>query len=120
MRVKIEEILLAADVLRQLYTQKLTGEAAYKLYKIIKWAESELTAFDETRNALVRSLGVQSSDSEDTYRFDSEESRKEFEEELEKLLAMEVELGIVRLSPSDLNSAELSPSQIAEIWWVLE
>ncbi|MEE1245814.1 MAG: hypothetical protein UHL70_01000 [Acutalibacteraceae bacterium] len=108
MNVKLIQILSARDILSRLGERTLPVKQSYRLAKLIKAINNEMSVYEGERIKLCEKYGTLSEDKTKYDIHDMEGFTRDFEE----LLNQEVEL---EAKPIDISSLELSAQDIIKI-----
>ena len=108
MNVKLIQILSARDTLSRLGERTLPVKQSYRLAKLIKAINNEMSVYEGERIKLCEKYGTLSEDKTKYDIHDMEGFTRDFEE----LLNQEVEL---EAKPIDISSLELSAQDIIKI-----
>lgn len=109
MEMKVKNVILARPVLDELMKQKLPVRVSFKIALLLKRLFPVFEAFDEQRNAIIITMGVQ--DDTGTYTVPperTEEANKRIAELGEEIVVIEyplIDIGLfqdVSMTPSDL------------------
>ena len=116
--ITLGELQASVPALQQLATEKFTAKVAYRLSRILKSAESEMTSLKTAHFDLVKKLGVKVEGEGDQWRVLPENLEK-FNEEMAGLLS---EAAHVWGDPQDislLGEVELEPRLLAALDWLI-
>ena len=91
MNLKLRELIDAEQALGELVKKDLPAALAYKIGKLVRNAQNEYQVFYETRDKLVKKLGVQVENDWVIPQKDTEALGK-FKEEIDSMLDMDVEI----------------------------
>ncbi len=92
MKIKVGELLAKRESIEKLVDTKTPAVVSFKLAKIVRVVNEELTTFDKTKNDLVKKYSKEKNDEgEDFITVDSPEM-DEFMKEFDPLVNSEVEL----------------------------
>jgi len=94
MKVKIEELVNSRQPLERILGEKLPPKVGYTLTRNARIIEQELLAYDKQRENLIKEFGE--GDEKDGWRINTSdvEAVKKFNEGLQELLEMDVEVNI--------------------------
>ncbi len=108
-KLSLKDLLDAKPALEKIIGQDIDITQSFKLAKMVRTLNEHYKDYDDQRVSLVRKLGEKD---EVTGNFEVKDSAKkaEFVSEMEKLLAIEVELAFEPLSLTDFEGVKLSPS----------
>lgn len=108
MKTTIKSILSATDTLSRLVKQTLPVKQSYKLAKLIKAVDAEISVYDSERIKLCERYGTLNKE-KNNYEINDRDS---FNEEIKELQSQEVELDI---KPVEIGGLELSAQDIINI-----
>lgn len=110
MKTTIEKILDAREILSRLAVKALPVKQSYRLAKLVKAVNDELSVYDGERIKLCEKYGTLDKDN-GVYKFEGE-NREKFNADINVLLSQEVELDV---KPIDISNLELSAQDIISI-----
>ena len=116
--VTLKEIVESQDVMRVLSNKPLRGRAAFKVARLLKKLETELTTFNDTRIKLIESYAKKDENGQfvtnekNEYQFDKENADK-FVEEINKLLLEEIEIDANPILINEIEELNFTPSEMA-------
>lgn len=116
--VTLKEIVESQDVMRVLSNKPLRGRAAFKVARLLKKLETELTTFNDTRIKLIESYAKKDENGQfvtnekNEYQFDQENANK-FVEEINKLLLEEIEIDANPILIDEIEELDFTPSEMA-------
>ena len=110
MKTTIEKILDAREVLSRLAEKALPVKQSYRLAKLVKAVNDELSIYEGERIKLCEEYGTLDKDN-GVYKFEGE-NREKFNADINVLLSQEVELDV---KPIDISNLELSAQDIINI-----
>lgn len=113
MKVKLA-VLVNNQALQTLMEQPMPSATAFRVVKAIKSVGTELEAFDETRKKLIEKYG------EDGEISETSKGWKKFVEEYNSLINEEVDIEVKKIKASSLAKAEISPSDLLALEWLLD
>lgn len=110
MKTTIKQILTARETLSRLAGQTLPVKQSYRLAKLVKVVNNELSIYEGERIKLCEKYGTLNKEKH-IYEFE-DEKYKSFETDINILQSQEVELDI---KPIDISGLELSAQDIINI-----
>jgi predicted Abi (CAAX) family protease len=118
MTLTLLQIKNAEAVLNKLLTSPLPVKVSYRLSKIIKKLNEELTQFESSRQKLFEIYGVPNGQGEIVV---DEQNRTQFMKELNQLLAESVQLDDIKIPLDDIEDIKFSAVEIAQLEpWIQE
>ena len=115
MKTSIKQILNARETLSRLAGQTLPVKQSYRLAKLVKAVNDELSVYEGERIKLCEKYGTLDKDN-GVYKFEGE-NREKFNADINVLLSQEVELDV---KPIDISNLELSAQDIINIEPLIE
>lgn len=116
--MKLSQLVNSAAALRRLNAQPVKARVAFHLGKISRLIEPELKTYDEARVKLLKELGTVNPD--DPQRYELGENAPKFVEEINELLAQEVEIFFRPVPFADIEHTEISVSDLLALDWLIE
>ena len=113
MKIAIGKFRVAQDALSKLLTAELPVKIAFRLSRLYKVAQENLTAVEEQRVKLVSKYGKKVGDSEDMEVLP--ENLEKFQEELLSLLEEEIEVDYEPVGLDDLGDIKLTAVEMAAL-----
>lgn len=111
--MKIENLLNHEAALHRLdQIQLKDAQKAWDLSEAMDEVKKHLKRFHEKRDELLKKFGTPEDETEQSYTI-PKENQKPFNEELEKLMAVQAKVSFPRIKLSDLNGAEISSGDIS-------
>tara|TARA_B100001250_G_scaffold408812_1_gene431882 strand:+ start:4547 stop:4936 length:390 start_codon:yes stop_codon:yes gene_type:complete len=111
--IKIEKLLIVFNALQAMAGMRLPVKASYRIAKNTRLAREEVDAYHAERLKLATELsGGKKTEDGSNFAFEPE-ARQEFDAKMNEVLAEEVEIAFVKLTPEDLGGAAIEP-------WILE
>lgn len=110
MKVTIKQILSARDVLSRLAERTLPVKQSYRLAKLVKVVNEEITVYNGERTKLCEQYGTLNKE-KGVYEFKGE-NRKKISDDLGVLESQEADLDV---KPIDISGLELSAQDIISI-----
>ena len=117
-KVTLKDIVESQDVMRILSNKPLRGRAAFKVARLLKKLEVELTTFNDTRVKLIEAYAKKDEDGnfvtndKNEYQFDTDNANK-FVEELNKLLLEELEIDANPILIDEIEELDFTPTEMA-------
>lgn len=124
MEFKIVEILDLNKAINELADMKLNTILAYKIARIRKKLQEEVTTIEENRTQLI--MPYIKKDENDEPIIDNgiyeviEEKRKELTDKLNEFFGTEIKIELPTLQLKELESIELTPKQIEALMKIIE
>lgn len=124
MEFKIAEILDLNKAINELADMKLNTILAYKIARIRKKLQEEVTTIEENRTQLI--MPYIKKDENDEPIIDNgiyeviEEKRKELTDKLNEFFGTEIKVELPTLQLKELESIELTPKQIEALMKIIE
>ena len=118
MKVTLKDIVESQEVMRTLSNKPLRGRVAFKVARLLKKLEAELTTFNDTRVKLIESYakkdeeGNYVTNDKNEYQFDQDNANK-FVEEINKLLLEEIEIDANPILVNDIEDLDFTPAEMA-------
>ena len=122
--MKLSTLVNSQQALKNLLELKLPIKVSYKISKLISRMEPDFKIFDEQKFALVKKLGLPT-DTQGEWKV-LPKNMTEFQEDLTKLLDVEVDLGYTREKPlekiklEDLGEVNISTQDLLSLSWLIE
>lgn len=110
MKTTIKSILNATDTLSRLAERTLPVRQSYRLAKLVKAVNAEMSVYHDERIKICKRYGTLN-EAERRYEF-PDENREAAENDLQELISQEVELDV---KPIDISNLELSAQDIINI-----
>lgn len=116
--VKIENLLNSVETLQKLAQKDFKAKLAWQVSRLLKSAEAEIQAFNETRMNLIRKYG-EKNENGDLITDDNgnckilPENIETFTNELNELIASEVEINANKLDINLFGDIDFTPSDMA-------
>lgn len=124
MEFKIVEVLDLNKAINELADMKLNTILAYKIARIRKKLQEEVTTIEENRTQLI--MPYIKKDENDEPIIDNgiyeviEEKRKELTDKLNEFFGTEIKVELPTLQLKELESIELTPKQIEALMKIIE
>ena len=118
MIVTLGNIVDSQDVMRSLSNKQLRGRVAFKVARLLKKLEVELTTFNDTRLKLIESYakkdeeGNYVTNDKNEYQFDGDNANK-FIEEFNKLLSEKIEIEANPILIDEIEELNFTPAEMA-------
>lgn len=123
-KLTMSEILNAAPVLTKLTNQTFSGSATFKIARLLKALDKEITIFEETRTKMVQAYGEKDEKGvlieKDGQIHVVPDKIETFNNEINALLKSEVEINGEKLSIDYFENIELTPVEASLIEVVVE
>lgn len=124
MEFKIAEILDLNKAINELADMKLNTILAYKIARIRKKLQEEVTTIEENRTQLIMPYIKKDENNEpiiDNGIYEViEETRKELTDKLNEFFSTEIKIELPTLQLKELESIELTPKQIEALMKIIE
>lgn len=124
MEFKIVEILDLNRAINELADMKLNTILAYKIARIRKKLQEEVTTIEENRTQLIMPYIKKDENNEpiiDNGIYEViEETRKELTDKLNEFFSTEIKIELPTLQLKELESIELTPKQIEALMKIIE
>lgn len=118
MTVTLKDIVDSQEVMRTLSEKSLRGRTAFKLARLLKKLEAELTTFNDTRTKLIEAHAKRDENGQyvlnerNEYQFEKEEANQ-FVEEINKVFAEEIQIDASPISLSEIEDLDFTPAEMA-------
>ena len=118
MTVTLKDIVESQEVMRTLSNKPLRGRVAFKVARLLKKLEAELTTFNDTRVKLIESYakkdeeGNYVTNDKNEYQFDQDNANK-FVEEINKLLLEELDIDANPILVDEIEELDFTPAEMA-------
>ena len=120
------DILNSSPVFQKISTQELKGIQAYKISKMLSIIQKQINLYNDARDKLLKECCIKNDDG--LMQVDQngqvtlqQDKIKYFNQEIDKVLHVYIELNIPLLQISDLEQFILTPEDINKIqWWIEE
>ena len=118
MTVTLKDIVESQEVMRTLSNKPLRGRVAFKVARLLKKLEAELTTFNDTRVKLIESYakkdenGNYVTNDKNEYQFDRDNANK-FIEEVNKLLSEELQIDANPILVDEIEELDFTPAEMA-------
>lgn len=120
MKVTLKDIVESQEVMRTLSNKPLRGRVAFKVARLLKKLEAELTTFNDTRVKLIESYakkdeeGNYVTNDKNEYQFDQDNANK-FVEEINKLLLEELDIDANPILVDEIEDLDFTPAEMAAL-----
>ena len=120
MKVTLKDIVESQEVMRTLSNKPLRGRVAFKVARLLKKLEAELTTFNDTRVKLIESYakkdeeGNYVTNDKNEYQFDQDNANK-FVEEINKLLLEELDVDANPILVDEIEDLDFTPAEMAAL-----
>lgn len=117
-KVKISELLNSTETLQKLSQKDFKAKLAWSISRLLKAAEAEIQAFNDTRINLIKKYGDKDengelvTDENGNCKIDNA-SVEEFNKEFNELINTEVEINANKLTFDMLENIDFTPSEMA-------
>ena len=117
MKVTLKDIVESQEVMRTLSNKPLRGRVAFKVARLLKKLEAELTTFNDTRVKLIESYakkdeeGNYVTNDKNEYQFDQDNANK-FVEEINKLLLEELDVDANPILVDEIEDLDFTPAEM--------
>lgn len=118
MTVTLKDIVDSQEIMRALSNKSLRGRVAFKVARLLKKLEAELTTFNDTRMKLIESYakkdenGNYVTNDKNEYQFDQDNANK-FVEEINKLLLEELDIDANPILVNEIEDLDFTPAEMA-------
>lgn len=119
-RISLNDILNATETFKVIMQQSVKGSLAFKIARLARELDKEMTTFNEERQKLFQKYGEKDENGElvidenNIIKFPSENIDL-INEELNSLLSTEVEVNADKLPVGEVDQFELTPQQMMNI-----
>ena len=114
MKVKLSEVVGSVEALKNILALKLPIKVSYRISKLVSnQVEGELKEYNEQRNKLVKEFGTENEDGSTSVK---EDRLKEFSEELQKLLDVDVKFDFEPIKLEEIENVDIAPKDL--ITWI--
>ena len=116
--VTLKDIVESQEAMRALSEKPLRGRVAFKVARLLKKLEAELTTFNDTRIKLIEAYakkdeeGNYITNDKKEYQFDQDNADK-FVEELNRLLLEELEIDANPILVDEIEELDFTPAEMA-------
>lgn len=116
--VTLKDIVESQEAMRALSEKPLRGRVAFKVARLLKKLEAELTTFNDTRIRLIEAYakkdeeGNYITNDKKEYQFDQDNADK-FVEELNRLLLEELEIDANPILVDEIEELDFTPAEMA-------
>lgn len=111
--VQLSELKQIEPSLNKLVQMQLPVKISYRLSKVLKKISQELNTLEETRQTLVKKLGVLN---EDTQQIEVPQDRvQDFVKEMEEVLSESYELEFIPIDIEEITNVTLSPADVINL-----
>ena len=117
-KVKISELLNSTETLQKLSQKDFKAKLAWSISRLLKAAEAEIQAFNDTRMNLIKKYGDKDengeliTDENGNCKIDNA-TVEEFNKEFNELINTEVEINANKLTFDMLENIDFTPSDMA-------
>ena len=119
-KVKISELLNSTEVLQKLAGTELKAKLSWQVGRILKAADNEIQAFNETRMNLIKKYG-EKDENEELITDDKGNCKilpeyiNDFSTELNELMDSEVEINANKIGIDKLEDKEFTPAEMSQL-----
>ena len=117
MKLRLRELVIAQEALQRLLTLELPAAASFKIARAAKPVQAELQNYERQRVALVQRLGEDAGQGQTRVL---PERAVEFNEEMNALLDVDVELEIRKIDIDILGEATIRAADLMALWFLFE
>lgn len=119
-KLTIADLVNSTEALQKLAGMELKAKLAFQVSRVLKAADKEIQAFNETRMSLIKKNGEKDENGELITDENGNckippENIEEFSKELNDLLKDEVEINANKLKIDDLGEIEFTPAEITQL-----
>ena len=120
MKVTLKDIVESQEVMRTLSSKQLRGRVAFKVARLLKKLEAELTTFNDTRIKLIETYAKKDDEGnfvtneKNEYQFDADNANK-FVEEINKLLLEEIDIDANPILVDEIEELDFTPAEIVAL-----
>ena len=117
MKLNLGQIVNSKDALQELLNEKLPVKIAFKVQKIFRTIDPELSSYEEMRSKLI--MGEYGEQDGDSGNWKVKQSKmKEFIEELKALMSVELDLDITKVKlPENIS---ITPANAYLLGWMID
>ena len=123
-KLTMGEILNAAPVLTKLTNQNFSGAATFKIARLLRALDKEITTFEETRTKMIQTYGEKDENGELLKKEGQihvmADKIETFNQEMNSLLKSEVEINSEKLSIEYFDNIEMTPLEANLIEMIVE
>lgn len=118
--VKIADLLNSTEILQKLSQKEFKAKLAWSITRLLKAAEAEIQAFNETRMNLIKKCGEKDENGELVTDENGNckiepNSIESFSKELNDLIETEVEINAHKIPISLLEDVDFTPAEMAAL-----
>lgn len=115
-KITVEELLNIAPILRDLSNKPFKGSITFKIARLMRELDREISLFEEARKSVIEKYGVKGEDGsliffENNSIQIQEDKLQECNEEMKNLLITEIEINAEKISIEAFDDIEITPSQ---------
>ena len=123
-KISVENIFNSVPVLKELTEKPFKGAMTFKIVRLIRELDKEITSFEEARNKIADTYAERDKDGKYVIVNDSikiqEDKIQQCNEELISLMNTIVEINAEKIPAFALNDIDISPSQAMAIEELIE
>jgi hypothetical protein len=113
MKLKLVELIQVGQAAKNILNKELPVKTADRFSKFVDFLNANLVQAENKRIELVRKYGNQIEDDQKQSKMEvQEENKPKFKEELDQMLATEVEFDFEPVSLNELGDIAISPTQL--------
>ena len=115
--VKIKDILNGLDILQKLSNMPLKAKPSARVGKLLKEIDKEIQEFYNARTKLIETYGEKNEygklviDENGNYKI-QEDKQKQFSEELDELIDMDIEISALKIDLNDISDTVFTPNEM--------
>jgi hypothetical protein len=118
MKLKLGQLVNAQPALNDLAAKQLLAKTAFRIGRNLKTINVELELYDKQRVELAKKFGTLD-EAKQQYKFENGSGEK-FVEELNAMLATEIEIAVTPILLTDLDDVKISAANMAALDWLIE
>lgn len=122
--MKLKTLVDSIESLNVLTNTKIPATVSYKISLFIKKSQDELDLYNSKRKELLEEYGTEvlSEDGKKTgnYKFETEDSAKNFNEEINKLLDQDITIESPEVKISELSKIDIEPKYLLALDWLIK
>lgn len=115
--VKIKDILNGLDILQKLSNMPLKAKPSARVGKLLKEIDKEIQEFYNARTKLIETYGEKNEcgklviGENGNYKI-QEDKQKQFSEELDELIDMDIEISALKIDLNDISDTVFTPNEM--------
>lgn len=122
--VQLKDVINGLETLQIIINQKLPVFSSFKLSLFLKAVSPMVEAFNVEKDKLIKDFGTPtlSEDGKETghYTFPDADKAKEFNDKMNELLEVVIDVKIPELKVADLGNIEIEPIKLTTLTWLLQ